>query len=35
MQEFCIEQLQKKGMLRFMGWLFTRGLPRLERWKSR
>ena len=35
MQEFCIEQLRKKGMPGFMGWLFTRGLPRLERWKER
>ncbi len=34
MQQFCIDQLADKGMPRFMGWLFTRGLPRLERWKS-
>lgn len=33
MQRFCIEQLGKKGMPRFMGWLLTRDLPKLERWK--
>ncbi len=33
MQEFCIEQLRKKGIPRFLGWLFTRSLPRLERWR--
>jgi hypothetical protein len=34
MQDFCVEQLRKKGMPRLMAWLFTRGIPRLERWKS-
>lgn len=34
MQAFCIDALQKKGMPRFMGWVFTRSLPRLERWKT-
>ncbi len=34
MQEFCIEQLQNQGMPKFMGWLFTRSIPRLERWKN-
>lgn len=34
MQQLCIEQLNKRGMPRFMGWIFTRELPRLERWKS-
>lgn len=33
MQALCIEALHKKGMPRFMGWVFTRSLPRLERWK--
>lgn len=32
MQEHCIGKLQEKGMPRFMGWLFTRSLPKLERW---
>jgi len=34
MQRFCIDQLKLKGMPGFLGWLFTRGLPKLERWKS-
>ncbi len=33
MQEHCVIQLQKKGMPRIMAWLFTRGIPRLERWQ--
>ncbi|MCP5075386.1 MAG: hypothetical protein GY947_19105 [Rhodobacteraceae bacterium] len=34
MQAFCVEQLQKKGMPRFMAWMFTRSIPKLERWQS-
>ncbi len=34
MQDFCVEQLSKKGMPRFMAWLFTRQIPKLERWQS-
>ena len=33
MQEFCVQQLKKKGMPRIVAWLFTRGIPRLGRWK--
>ena len=33
MQQFCIEALKKKGLPKFLGWLMTRGLPELERWK--
>lgn len=33
MQEFCIAQLNKQGMPRFMGWMLTRSLPKLERWR--
>ncbi len=33
MQSFCIEKMQEQGMPRFVGWIFTRGLPKLERWK--
>jgi len=33
MQDFCVEQLRKKGMPRLMAWLFTRGIPNLERWR--
>lgn len=34
MQEFCIRQLRKQGMPAMMAWLFTRSIPRLERWRS-
>jgi hypothetical protein len=33
MQEFCIQEMRKDGMNRFMAWLLTRGIPKLERWK--
>ncbi|WP_029041248.1 zinc ribbon domain-containing protein [Cucumibacter marinus] len=35
MQDFCIEQLSNKGLPKFMGWIFTRSIPRLERWRNR
>lgn len=34
MQAFCLEQLAKKGMPRVMAWLFTRGIPKLGRWRA-
>lgn len=34
MQDFCIEQLNKKGMPRLFAWLFTRGIPKLRRWRD-
>jgi hypothetical protein len=34
MQAFCVDQLAAKGMPRFMAWLFTRSIPRLERWRN-
>ena len=33
-QDFCKEQMIKSGHSKFMAWLFTRGMKRLERWKS-
>jgi len=33
MQEMCITQMKKKGMNGILAWLFTRGIPGLERWK--
>ena len=33
MQDFCILKLKEQGMPGVMGWLFTRGIPRLERWR--
>ncbi len=32
MQQHCITQLKKQGMPEFLGWIFTRGLPKLDRW---
>jgi hypothetical protein len=34
MQSHCVEQLRNKGMPAFFGWIFTRSLPRLERWRT-
>ncbi len=34
MQAFCIEKLKERGTPKFIGWLLTRGIPRLERWKN-
>ncbi|MFM8178188.1 MAG: zinc ribbon domain-containing protein [Candidatus Kapaibacterium sp.] len=34
MQRFCIEQMKKSGMNRFVAWLATRSIPRLERWRK-
>ena len=35
MQTFCVEQLKKNGMPGFMAWLFTRGIPNLDRWRMK
>ena len=34
MQSFCIEKMQEQGMNKFVAWFFTRGIPKLERWKK-
>ncbi len=34
MQDHCVEQLKKKGVPGFMAWMFTRGIPKLERWSQ-
>jgi hypothetical protein len=34
MQEFCIEKMQEQGMPRIFAWLFTRNIPKLERWRK-
>lgn len=34
MQEFCIMKMQEQGMPKFIAWIFTRGIPKLERWKK-
>lgn len=33
-QQQCVEALMRSGMPRIMAWMFTRGIPRLARWKS-
>jgi len=33
MQEFCRKKMIENGHSKFMSWLFTRTIPRLERWK--
>jgi hypothetical protein len=34
MQDFCIDKMKEMGMPRILGWIFTRNIPRLERWKN-
>ncbi len=34
MQDFCMDKMREQGMSRLVAWLFTRGIPRLERWKG-
>lgn len=34
-QFFCRQKLIDAGYNRFMAWLFTRGMKRLERWRTK
>lgn len=34
MQVFCIEKMKEQGMPKFVAWVFTRCIPKLERWKK-
>jgi len=34
MQKFCIEKMKEQGMPKFIAWIFTRNIPKLERWKK-
>ncbi|SDS18456.1 Putative zinc ribbon domain-containing protein [Formosa sp. Hel1_31_208] len=34
MDLFCKEQMVENESLKFLAWLLTRGIPRLERWKN-
>lgn len=34
MQTFCIEKMKKDGMNAILAWIFTRSIPKLERWKK-
>ena len=33
MQAFCKQKMIESGSSKFISWLFTRNIPRLERWK--
>jgi Putative zinc ribbon domain len=33
-QDFCKEKMIEGGHSRFISWLFTRGMSRLNRWKK-
>lgn len=34
MQAFCKDKLVEMGQPRVLAWLYTRGIPRLERWRG-
>jgi hypothetical protein len=34
MQDFCVQKMNEDGMPKFVAWLFTRGIPKLKRWKN-
>ncbi|KPA18379.1 hypothetical protein MHK_001404 [Candidatus Magnetomorum sp. HK-1] len=34
MQDFCIVKMKEMRMPKFVGWLLTRNIPKLERWKN-
>lgn len=34
MQAFCVEKMKEQGMPKLIAWVFTRGIPKLERWKK-
>lgn len=33
-QDFCQQKMIESGLSKFMAWLFTRGMGRLERWRD-
>lgn len=33
-QAHCVDGMSAKGMPRFLAWLMTRGMGRLQRWRS-
>ncbi|MBL4746781.1 MAG: zinc ribbon domain-containing protein [Flavobacteriaceae bacterium] len=34
MQDMCIKMMKKQGMNGVLAWIFTRRIPKLERWKQ-
>ena len=35
MQEFCKSKMIEQGTPKFVAWVFTRGMKRLDRWKNK
>jgi hypothetical protein len=33
-KEHCRQKMMEKGISKFIAWLFTRGIGRLDRWKK-
>ncbi|PCJ95791.1 MAG: hypothetical protein COA52_02985 [Hyphomicrobiales bacterium] len=33
-QAVCVEKMSEHGWWKPLAWLFTRGIPKLERWRS-
>ncbi len=34
MQTFCIDKMKEVKIPKFVGWIMTRSIPKLERWKK-
>ena len=34
MQEFCINKMNEEGIPKFVTWILTRGIPKLNRWSA-
>jgi hypothetical protein len=34
MQAFCIEKMTECNVPKLLAWLFTRGIPKLDRWSA-
>lgn len=34
MQAFCLEKMKEQGMWSPIAWIFSRGIPKLERWRG-
>ncbi len=34
MQDFCVKKMNEDGMPKFVAWILTRGIPRLNRWNN-
>ena len=35
MQDFCIQKMKEMGIPKFIAWIMTRTIPKLERWKNK